>query len=102
MSGLKIEVQKDGGITLLKLKGEFEGMAALESRDAFFKHLTESKNLALDFGEIEYIDSASVGLLIDLAKEAAAKHIRFGLMNVNGSIKKVLVLTQVDKLITIY
>lgn len=102
MSALKIDVRKDGGITLLQLKGEFEGMAALESRDTFFKHLAESKNLTLDLGEIEYIDSAVVGLLIDLAKEASVKHIRFGLMNVHDPVKKVLVLTQVDKLITIY
>ena len=102
MSGLKIDVKKDGGVTLLKLSGEFEGMAALESRDVFFKHLGESKNLALDFGEIEYVDSAAVGLLIDLAKDASGKHVRFGLMNVRDSVKKVLVLTQVDKLITIY
>lgn len=102
MSGLRIKAVTEKGLTVLKLEGEFEGMAVLESREKFFEHLAKSKSLAMDFAEIKYIDSAGVALLIDLAKEAADKKIGFGLMNVIDPVRKVLYITKVDKLLKIY
>lgn len=77
-------------------------MAILQSREKIFTHLCQSRNLAIDFAEIQYIDSAGVALLIDLSKEAADKKITFGLMNVIDPVKKVLYMTKVDKLLNIY
>ena len=100
MKGLRIEEVTDEGLTVLKLQGEFEGMAVLQAREKFFEYLRQSRNMAMDFTQIEYIDSAGVALLIDMTKEAMEKKIKFGLMNVKDPVRKILYLTKVDKLLT--
>jgi anti-anti-sigma factor len=105
VSGLKIGVDKPSdSFKILRLTGEFEGMAVIESKDALLAHLAEPglKELVADFAEISYIDSAAIGVLLELAKSAQKMKIRFGLLNVPEAIKKVIVMTKVDKVIPIY
>jgi len=105
MSDLKMKVETpDVKLTVLRLNGEFENMAVINAKDELFGHLNKAKtsNFMLDFGEISYIDSAGVGTLLEMAKTAKDKGVQFGLVNVQDPVKKVLLITKIDKVLKLY
>lgn len=105
MGDLKIRRdQPDKGLTILRLKGEFEGLAVLNVKEELLGYLEEAAgtDFIMDLGEIEYIDSAGIGILLEMAKMASKKSMKFGLVNVHELVRKVLVVTHVDKILKIY
>ena len=105
MSGLKITKETpDKNLTLVRVEGEFENTSILDAKEALLTLVREAKgpDLMIDFAEIEYIDSSGIGVLLDMAKAASERKLRFGLLNTNDHVKKVLVMTKVDKILKIY
>ena len=105
MNELKISPERpDKNLTVLKLSGEFEGLAILDSQERLFGYVKEEvgTDLMMDFAEIDYIDSAGIGVLLQMAKMASQKNLKFGLLNVNDQVKKVLAVTKVDKILKVY
>ena len=105
MSDLKMKVETpDKSLTVLRLNGEFENMAVINAKDELFGHLNAAKtsDFILDFAEISYIDSAGVGTLLEMAKTAKDKGVKFGLVNVQDPVKKVLLITKVDVVLKLY
>ena len=96
--------QPDKGLTVLRLSGEFEGYAALDKKEELLKHLDDRKSgtLMMDFGEIGYIDSAALGILLEMSKMASEKKLKFGLVNVHDPVKKVIEITKLDKVLKIF
>ena len=104
MSDLSIQVEQPGNeLTIVRLTGLFEGMAAVEGGPQLSDILKKIKtpSLWLDFSCIEYIDSAALAVLIELAKEAAVRKIKFSLYRPVANVKKVLSITNVNKIISI-
>ncbi len=102
---LKIVLERpDKNLTVLRLKGEFEGLNVLNAQEELLGYVrTETApDLIVDFAEIEYIDSAAIGILLQMAKMASEKKMKFGILHVNQHIKKVLEVTRTDKIIKIY
>ena len=106
MSTLEVVTDKlSDRLTVLRLRGEFEGTAVLDAKEkllACFDGTGGASDLAVDFAEISYIDSSGIGVLLEMAKKAAERRLRFGLLNVNEPIQKVLAVTRVDKILTRY
>jgi anti-anti-sigma factor len=105
LSGLSIRPdQPKPGFAILRLSGEFEGMTVQESKEALFSHFKApgTKEVILDFGDISYVDSSGIGVLIEMAKTAQQSKVRFGLINVMDPVRSVIVMTKVDKIIPIY
>ena len=105
MAKLKIKKETpEKGFTILRLSGEFEGLSIVEAKDELFDLLRKEarSEFVLDFGEIVYIDSAGIGVLLEMAKAADEQRVKFGLINVNPQVKKVIVVTKVDKILKIY
>ena len=105
MSGLNITAeQPDKKLTVLRLSGEFEGIAAVEGKETLYKFLESgtSGTLMLDLAGIEYIDSAALSILLEMSKKAAAVKIDFGLLHVQDPVKKVLEVTRLDKVLKIF
>ena len=105
MGDLKIRRdQPDKWLTILRLKGEFEGLAVLNAKEELLGYLKEAMgtDFIMDLGEIEYIDSAGVGILLEMAKMASEKRMKFGLVNVHEPVKKVLAVTKVNEVLKIY
>lgn len=54
----------------------------------------ETKTVILDLGSIERVNSAVLGLFVQLSKELDARHVGFGVANVKSAIVKVMKLTR--------
>jgi len=97
---LTINVDRSAdGLVALRLKGLFEGLDAIEAAPLLEKHLELARGaLAVVLSEIEYIDSAAVGVLIELARKAAAKGLRMRVVDAQPAVRKVLEVTKVDRI----
>ncbi len=104
MSELRILAENtDPRTTVLTLGGAFEGMSALEAKEELLKFTLTcgTRNLVLNLTEISYIDSSAISVLIEMAKAAAPKKTFLSVIGANESIKKVLFLTNIQKLMTV-
>ena len=73
MAGLDIDARREGPIALLKLSGEarLEVIDALRSTARTLR--TEgAKHFVLSLKDVKFVDSASVGILLELQKETTA------------------------------
>lgn len=105
MSGLKITKETpDKNLTVLRLHGEFENTSVLDAKEALLGFVREAKgsDVMIDFSEIEYIDSSGISVLLDMAKIGLEMKLRFGILNANDHVKKILLMTKVDKILKIY
>jgi len=71
MSMENIEVQKDDKIVIIKISGEFDTSAV----NAFSRSLNDETDeeldgIILDMENVSYVDSAALGVLINLIKKA--------------------------------
>jgi anti-anti-sigma factor len=105
VSGLKFTTDTpDKDLTVIRLEGEFENTSVLDAKEALFgcARSAKGRELMIDFSEIEYIDSSGISVLLDMAKIASERKVRFGVLNANDHVKKVLLMTKVDKVLKIY
>lgn len=61
----------------------------------------EKKQILLNFSSVDYIDSAGIGLLVMAHKKAVSNHASIVITNVKPSIKEILLLANLQKLIEI-
>ena len=98
---IAVELTKKG-TTLLRLSGEFENDSVISSKEELLGYVESAqKDLFMDFAAIAYIDSAGIGVLLEMARIASDRGIQFGLLSVNDHVKKVLLITKVDKVLKI-
>ncbi len=57
--------------------------------------------LVLDFGQVEFLSSAVLGLLIRISKRINEKHGKFSLCNISPKIHEVFKITQLTKIFDI-
>ena len=104
MSAVEISVENPSSdLTVLHLWGEFEGMAALDAKEKLLQYAqTQVKpNMMIDLAQVEYIDSAAIGILLEMARMLKVKKIKVGLIHVAEPVRKVLEITKIDKILPI-
>jgi anti-anti-sigma factor len=97
-----ISSQVHGAVATIRLQGRFTFVDHRDFRQAI-KGQLEGKCTAIeiDFGRVEYMDSAALGMLL-LAKEgAAAVGKTVSLINCRGDVQQVLDVANFQKLFTI-
>ena len=57
-----------------------------------------AENVTLDFGSLDYIDSAGLGILVGLFKRLQEKDLTMSVVNSNDYIKKLFRITKLDTL----
>ncbi|MCQ2216286.1 MAG: STAS domain-containing protein [Bacteroidales bacterium] len=73
-----------------------------ELKTAVVDCLSKDKgNVLLDLGEVKYIDSTGISVLISGVKAARENNLRFELVNVQEEVLKLMRLMKIDKIIDI-
>lgn len=90
----------DGG-TVLKLGGRFDFNAHREFRDAVDRLLQDKGDVSVDLGEVAYLDSSALGMLLMLRDKAKAAGREVQLTNTRGSVRQVLDIANFGKLFPI-
>lgn len=91
---MTIDIKEEGQAVRALLKGRLDTAASADVTPQF-NQLCEmaDKEITLDFGELEYISSSGLRLLIGLRKASAAKGGNVIIEKINDSIRNVFTMT---------
>lgn len=99
---MKYEINESTGRTVLHVSGDM----TVSDRGAFDGLLPRlfhsgSRSVVIDFTNLEYMDSAGLGMLLTLHKKAQEKDAKVAIRNPVGEVKKMLELACFDILFAI-
>ena len=87
---MEISQKEENGIFFLSFKGRLDGSSATEAEQTI-KSILEGDNnrLLFDFGQLEYLSSAGLRVVLGAAKEIKRKDGKFALCALNAYVKEV-------------
>lgn len=92
MARFSQEAQADGS-TVLRVGGEIDLAVTEEFVTVAQSCLEESSGIGLDLGDVTFIDSSGLGVLVRLRKEAEAQSKPLSLVNTSPSVQRLLEVT---------
>lgn len=97
------QVSMNDAHAMLRLAGRFDFKAHREFRDAVDSLLGQAgaRPLQVDLGEVSYLDSSALGMLLMLRDKAKAANKDVALVGVKGSVRQVLDIANFSKLFAI-
>jgi len=100
---MTLNEEKNGEVYILSLKGEIDREGARTFQDRVTQILDSGEQrLLIDFSEVTYINSPGLSVLILVAKRLEKSGGRFALAGVNDSIQKVLRISGLTSLFSIF
>lgn len=90
---MEIKQTKDGNKLTIALEGRLDTMTAPELESALSSALDGVNELVFDFGQLEYISSAGLRILLSAQKKISAAGGSMKLTGVNDSVKEVFEVT---------
>ena len=97
---LEVRTRKSGDLAVLCLQGQIVRSETEILRNAA-QSVTDVSALILDFARVTTVDAGGLGVLLELRAQAAARGIRFELMNVTKLVRMVLEITCLDSVFQI-
>jgi anti-anti-sigma factor len=99
---MQVQVKQVDHKSLIQLAGRFDFNSHRAFRDAYEPALgvSEVREYEIDFGQVEYLDSSALGMLLMLKEKAQASAKTVALVNCRGTVKQVLEIANFGKLFT--
>ena len=99
---MNTEILSHDGKVSIRLDGRFDFNAHRAFREAYEPSLVEAgiREVEIDFGRVEYLDSSALGMLLMLKEKAQATGKTVTLANCRGTVKQVLDIANFGKLFT--
>lgn len=97
---MQVTTTVSDGVATLGLQGRFDFNAHRDFREATERLLQDASITALnvDLGEVEYLDSPALGMLLMLRDKIKVSNRRVALVNCKGPVKQVLEIANFSKL----
>ena len=91
------------GITVVVLAGELEVSEAPALRDLLGSLIAGPQSrILLDLGQVSFIDSSGIGVLVGAHRRAEEAGARIGLAAPNAGVRRVFELTRTDRVLRLY
>lgn len=98
---MDVTVNSADDATVLKLGGRFDFNAHREFREAAERVLQDKGDVRVDLGDVVYLDSSALGMLLMLRDKAKGAGREVQLTNARGSVRQVLDIANFGKLFAI-
>lgn len=96
-------ISRKNGVVIIALKGELDIYSGSTLKNLVEQEITNgSRKLLIDLGEVEYIDSSALGVLVNGLKTARQQNVKFKLTNISGTVERIFDLTRLSKFFEIY
>jgi anti-sigma B factor antagonist len=100
--GLKFTEEKLNGVVKINLAGEVDIYTSQELKDKLYKIVDANKtDLLIDCKELDYIDSTGLGIFVGALKKAKQNEKKIIMSNLKENIKKLFIITGLDKVFDI-
>ena len=99
-----VSMEKQGKTLVVSPQGELDHYSAERMRaqvDAAFEK-SPCIHMVMDFGQVSFMDSSGIGMIIGRYKHAEKRGGRMGLSNMNDEMAKLFTLSGLAKIITRY
>jgi anti-sigma B factor antagonist len=101
-SELVIKVEKTENGPLVHISGEIDIYTAQEFKERLYQIVDDSQNdVAIDCSSLNYIDSTGLGIFVGALKKSKLNGRNISIINLKDNIKKLFVITGLDKLFII-
>jgi anti-anti-sigma factor len=97
---LNVHTKQLGTVAVLCLQGQIV-TGETESLRAAVSALSGVSSVILDFARVSTVDAGGLGVMLGLREQAAAKGIRFALMNLTKGVSMVLAVARLDSVFEI-
>jgi anti-anti-sigma factor len=100
---MQANVLTTNGRAVIRLRGRFDFNTHREFREALDVAVADAsaKEVAVDLGEVDYLDSSALGMLLMLRDKARLADKEVLLVNCKGAVKQVLDIANFGKLFSI-
>lgn len=96
---MQVNVSNRDGKTAIVLQGRFDFNSHREFREAVDQAVQQAPHdILVDLGEVDYLDSSALGMLLMLRDKARNSGKEVGLSNARGAVKQVIEIANFGKL----
>lgn len=99
---MNVTQEKNRETVILHMDGRFDFGARKTFKGALDEAINERMPIVLDLGQVSFVDSSALGLLVIAHQNLKNKKIPFSLVNPQTYVRQVLDLANVAKMIPIY
>jgi HptB-dependent secretion and biofilm anti anti-sigma factor len=99
---MNVTQEKREGAVILHMEGRFDFGSRKTFKESMDEAIQEGMPVILDLGQITFVDSSALGLLVISHQNLKIKKIPFYLVNPQTYVRQVLDLANVAKMIPIY
>ena len=94
---MEISKRSEGNVEIIDLKGEIDVSVSPQMREAIKPLIDQQKkSLLINLGEVTYIDSSGLGVLVESLQEMKKYGGKIKLVKLNPDIRKVFEVTRLD------
>lgn len=103
MTAIQINTSVDNSKATIAMSGRFDFNSHRQFRDAYEQILPKQdiREIEIDLGSVEYLDSSALGMLLLLREKAANTNKTLALVNCHGVVQQVLEVANFYRLFTI-
>ncbi len=95
---MEIKLRRNSSIYIIDISGEMDLYNSFELKNIVLKMMQKNiKNYIINLENVEYIDSSGIGALIYVHSALKKKNMNLRIVNVHGSVKRVIELTKLIK-----
>lgn len=98
--GFRANLSSDGSELVIAIDGRFDFNIHSDFRNSY-RNLPPTTQFTIDLGEATFMDSSAMGMLLLLREHAGEKSANIRLRNCNTEIKKILSISNLDKMFVV-
>jgi anti-sigma B factor antagonist len=98
---LEAQVRSDGGVATVVLTGDVDG-GAREALDGAYQAASGAGTLVLDFGQVDYINSTGIALIVGLLGHARADGIAVAACRLSPHYREIFEITRLSDFMSIH
>jgi len=95
------EVSQDGKKLTIKVKGRFDFNQHQEFRDSYERQQARPETVVVDLEKATYLDSSALGMLLMLRDHVGGDSSDVRVVNTNSDVRKILAISNFEKLFEI-
>jgi anti-sigma B factor antagonist len=88
---MELKIRKNGETYIVDVKGEMDLYNSYQLKELIMKMLEKKvARFIINLGDVDYIDSSGIGALINICSTIKKMNHRIAIINIHGSVKKVI------------